>query len=97
VFLVAARLQSLLRAPALSHVQFKTGEPRHLAGRIAIGATQALYPQHGSVSAYEPVGVIPGILAARNLFERRMHPGPIVGVDPREPEPSAETESTERA
>ena len=85
VFLVATGLPRLLHAPARRDVEFKTRQPSHLAGGVAIGTSQALHPQHGSIRLQEPVGVVPRILAAGNFFERRMHLGSIVDVDVSEP------------
>src|SRR5262245_29038292 len=54
-FLVATRLQRLLGAPALSDIQFNSGEVDDLSLGVAMNLAQTLYPRDGPVGPHYAV------------------------------------------
>ena len=85
VFLVATRLESLLGPAAFGDVQFQAGEPRDVAGSVAIGSSQAVHPSFGSIRAQDTVCVIPRVLRPQNLFEGAPHRRTVLDVHTCEP------------
>ena len=59
--------ESLLRAPALSDIQFKSGEPHYLSFGITIGLAQAFYPRHSPVGPHDSERAVKDVLRLRVL------------------------------
>jgi hypothetical protein len=87
VFLVAARLQRLLRPAVLAEVEIEAGKPHDPAVGIAVGAAAALDPGHASVGPHDSKRALPRILRCRrlDLVEQREDARTVVLVHARYP------------
>src|SRR5262249_18388367 len=66
-FSLFALAESLLGAPALSDIQFESGEPHYLSIGIAMGLSQTLYPRHSPVGPHDAERAVKGVLRLRVL------------------------------
>src|SRR6185503_11589372 len=62
MFLVAARLQRLLRAAAFGDVETDAGDPRQPPFCIAFGSTEPMHPADGAVRAHDPERLVPVVV-----------------------------------